>query len=316
MSPEIGTLRNRVAAFASRHNRLARDLLVLAAVIYLAFVWQYLLVAGSHVDVAAYWRAAGGDPYALSQLGEEGALLYSPVASQFLAPFASFPLEVLTGALLLASLGAAVFLVGPVISAVVLLIPLPYVWQDLSSGNIHTLVAAAVVLGFRYPAAWSFVLLTKLTPGIGLLWFVARREWHALVVALGATLALSVISFLIAPRLWVEWISVLRSNASVPPEGVFVPLSLRVRLLVAAALVWWGARHEHPWTVPAAALIGLPAIWIYDGFAVLLGALAVAMPAEFRRRIAWPFGVALLPKSQEHLAAQAQPSGAAPECGD
>ena len=159
---------------------LERDAVTVAALIYLVWVWQFLLTVGSHVDVAAYWRAAAGDPYALSHLGGEGALLYSPVASQVLAPFSALPLPVLTGALLAVSLVATIYLVGPIWAALALLTPLPFVWQDLGSGNIHVLVAAAVVLGFRYPAAWSFVLLTKLTPGVALLWFAFRREWRRL----------------------------------------------------------------------------------------------------------------------------------------
>ena len=43
------------------------------------------------------------------------------------------------------------------------------------------------MLGFRYPWTWGFVLLTKVTPGIGLLWFAVRREWRALAIALGVT---------------------------------------------------------------------------------------------------------------------------------
>ena len=48
-------------------------------------------------------------------------------------------------------------------------------------------MAAAIALGFRYPAAWSFLLLTKVTPGIGLVWFAVRREWRPLAIALGFT---------------------------------------------------------------------------------------------------------------------------------
>ena len=51
---------------------------------------------------------------------------------------------------------------------------------ELAGGNIHLLLAAAIVLGFRWPWTWSLVLLTKITPGIGLLWFVVRREWRNL----------------------------------------------------------------------------------------------------------------------------------------
>ncbi len=46
-------------------------------------------------------------------------------------------------------------------------------------------MAAAIALGFRYPATWAFVLLAKVTPGIGLLWFLVRREWRNLAIALG-----------------------------------------------------------------------------------------------------------------------------------
>src|SRR5690348_6311250 len=67
------------------------------------------------------------------------------------------------------------------------LLAFPPILFELSMGNIHLLLAAAIVLGFRWPAAWSFVLLTKVTPGVGLLWFAVRREWRSLAVALGAT---------------------------------------------------------------------------------------------------------------------------------
>ena len=35
--------------------------------------------------------------------------------------------------------------------------------------------------------SWAFVLLTKVTPGIGLLWFAIRRRWRDLAIALGVT---------------------------------------------------------------------------------------------------------------------------------
>ena len=55
-------------------------------------------------------------------------------------------------------------------------------------GNINLLIVGAVLIGFRYPWAWAFIILTKVTPGIGLLWFLTRREWRHLAIALGATL--------------------------------------------------------------------------------------------------------------------------------
>lgn len=44
----------------------------------------------------------------------------------------------------------------------------------LHSGNIEPLLAAEVVVGFRWPTAWAFVLLTNVTPGAAP-WFLVRR---------------------------------------------------------------------------------------------------------------------------------------------
>ena len=45
-------------------------------------------------------------------------------------------------------------------------------------GNIHLLLGAVIVAGFRWPWLWALPLLTKVTPGVGLLWFALRREWR------------------------------------------------------------------------------------------------------------------------------------------
>ena len=129
------------------------------------------------------------------------------------------------------------------------------------------------MIGFRYPAAWAFVLLTKVTPGIGLVWFAVRREWRALAVALGATAAIAAVSFVIAPRAWFEWISILRTGSTFP-EPVwtldFVPLG--VRLITAVAIVVWGARTDRPWTVATAATLALPVLWV-NGLATLVAVI-------------------------------------------
>ena len=67
-------------------------------------------------------------------------------------------------------------------------------------GNPQIMIAAICVIGFRYPAAWSFAVLTKIAPGIGLLWFVARGEWRNLAIAIGATTLIAVVSFVLAPQ--------------------------------------------------------------------------------------------------------------------
>ncbi|MEZ4596262.1 MAG: hypothetical protein R3C32_05075 [Chloroflexota bacterium] len=88
----------------------------------------------------------------------------------------AIPWPVFVTAWFAAGVALYVWMVGPWSLA---LLAVPVFAVELFIGNIHLLLALAVVLGFRWPAAWSFVLLTKVTPGIGLLWFVVRREWRS-----------------------------------------------------------------------------------------------------------------------------------------
>jgi len=142
-------------------------------------------------------------------------------------------------------------------------------------------LAAAIALGFRYPAAWAFILLTKVTPGIGLLWFAVRREWRPLGIALGATAGLTAVSLVVDGRLWEMWLNgaILR----VAQEGVgqpTLPIPLTLRLPAAALLVAWGGLTDRRWTVPAAAAMALPVPW-FSGLAIL-----AALPALYRPELA------------------------------
>ena len=53
----------------------------------------------------------------------------------------------------------------------------------------HRIHRMAIVLGLRHSAAWAFPLLTKVLPGVGMVWHVVRREWGSLAIATGVTLA-------------------------------------------------------------------------------------------------------------------------------
>lgn len=233
--------------------------LVLTGLIFAAYV---LLVAAPNkgtlaVDTVAYWRVDLASPYH-GVVGDLGFFAYAPPIALLLAPFTVLPqLAFVVGwyCLLVAALlwlGGRSFLI---------LLAFPPVAINLSDGNIHLLLAVAIVLGFRYPAAWSAVLLTKVTPGIGLLWFAARREWRALAIALGATAGIAAITFVFLPTQWFGWIAMLLDNAGTPPPPPALPIPLWVRLPIAAVIVWWGARRGFRWTVPIAAAISEPALW-------------------------------------------------------
>jgi hypothetical protein len=154
----------------------------------------------------------------------------------------------------------------------VFLFAFPPVALELYHGNIHFLLAAAIALGFRYPASWAFVLLTKPTAGVGLLWFVVRREWRPLIISVGIAGGAVFASLVIAPSLWPEWIAYMAADADGTPGGPSMPVPLPIRLAVAAAIVIWGARTDRPWTVAVASTIALPVLW-FAGLSVLLGAV-------------------------------------------
>lgn len=172
------------------------------------------------------------------------------------------------------------------------LLAFPPILFELSMGNIHLLLAAAVVLGFRWPAAWSFVLLTKVTPGIGLLWFAVRREWRSLGIALGVTLAIVAVGLVVAPATWADWVRSLRETGpSVGDNSIAIPLVLRVA--GAAVIVVFGALTNRRWTVVVASTLALPTLWTH-GFAVLVGIVALRRGMPERLMPAVPRSLARL----------------------
>jgi len=152
------------------------------------------------------------------------------------------------------------------------LFALPPVALELYHGNIHLLMAVAVVIGFRHPWSWAFVVLTKLTPGVGLLWFAVRREWRSLAIAVAATAFLVAVTVVVVPQYWQQWWASIMSNLTQPTFGYDIPPPIYVRLPAAALLVAWGARTDRAWTVGVGAMLGLPLIWPH-GLSLALAAV-------------------------------------------
>ncbi len=224
-------------------------------------------------DAYAYWSVDLANLYARTPqaLGGFGAFHYSPAVAQVLALFHVLPWWVfLWGwtALLVATL---TWLGG---RWTVVLLAFPPLVLELYAGNINLLLAGAIALGFRYPAAWAFVLLTKVTPGVGVLWFALRREWRNMAIALGATGAIVLVSFVLAPGLWGQWFTALTDLGGLAEGGLPIPLLLR--LPIALGVLWWGARTDRPWTVPVAATVATPILWI--GWPAWLVVLFGALP--------------------------------------
>jgi hypothetical protein len=264
-------------------DRLLRDGFVILAVVFVGLRLFAVPPWGDSVDAYAYWTTRDGDLYGDSA-GRIGAYLYSPAFAQALAPLTWLPLAAFTAAwtaLLLAVYG---WLAGPRLAlALLLLVPIPF---EIISGNVHLLYAAVIVLGFRWPALWALPLLTKVTPGVGLVWFAVRREWRALAIASGTTAAIVAVSYLLAPADWAQWGEILRRDAVSPLEttGPFLPVPLVPRIGAAALLIAWGGLSDRRWTVPLGVTLALPVVWL-NSLAILVA--LVPLLAGRTARLPW-----------------------------
>lgn len=253
-------------------RRAVRDGLIISGWLATLFALVVVTYFGRSLgyDAYAYWSIDFGDIYGRS-MGNNftlGGFRYAPPIAFLFAPLGALPWWLflwLWGAVMLAT----ILWLGGRWSLV--LLALPPVALELYHGNVHLLIAAAIALGFRHSWTWSFVLLTKVTPGVGLLWFAVRREWRSLAIALGVTAAISLATAIVAPNYWREWIDSIFSNLN-EPQYYSVPPPAPIRLPIAALLVIWGARTDRPWTVPIAATLGLPIIWP-QGLCVCLAAI-------------------------------------------
>ena len=270
-----------IGTSASRFARPLRDALVLVGIgraLWFFFVqgirpWEF---AG--VDARAYWQIDLANPYANSGVGDISTYLYSPAFAQIMAPFGALPFPVFFSLWTAVSVAILVWLVRPWPWAVPILI-LPIIYE-LCVGNVHFLIAAAIVLGFRFPSTWALPILTKITPGVGVGWFLVRRAWRALAIAAGTPAAIAGISFLLNPQAWEAWIAFLLDS---PGRSQL----LVVRLAVAAVMVAVGAMTGRRWLVPVAVWISLPVVWI-NSWVILLAIIRLRDGvAPVGRRLAW-----------------------------
>ena len=194
-------------------------------------------VAGPMGDSYGYWNAWEGGLYDIPWL-TNGAYVYSPAFAQLTWPLSLLPWPVWAISWTLASIGLLFWMRVPY------LIAFPPVLDDLLRGNVHIFMAAAIVIGMRYSISWAFMFLTKVTPGIGVLWYAARREWRAFGIAVGGTALIVAVSFVIAPDLWRDWIDLLVTNAGASSGVQVIPVPLAARLVIAAVVMVFAASDE------------------------------------------------------------------------
>jgi hypothetical protein len=257
---------DRKALALRRFARPVRDALVvvgLGRAAYYFFVQDIQPWTAIGIDTRAYWQVDLAHPYAGSSVGGVSSFLYSPAFAQVLAPFGALPFNVFYGIWLVVSVGILWWLIRPWPWALPIL-ALPIIFE-LCVGNVNYLLAAAIVLSFRAPPLWALPVLTKITLGVGVLWFAVRREWRSLALALASIAIIVALSFIISPTAWVDWIVFLARSSN---RNELLP----VRLAGAIVLVTIGALTGRRWLVPIAVWIAQPNV-IINSWVILLATI-------------------------------------------
>lgn len=274
-------LGRRLWTILERNRRAIRDALVIAGIARAAF---YFFVQGIRpwefvgIDARAYWRVDLAHPYASSAVGEPSTYLYPPVFAQVLAPLSVLPFPVFFALWTAVLVALLVWLVRPWPWALAIL-SLPIIYE-LFVGNIHLLIAAVVALGFTRPALWAFPLLSKVTPGVGVVWFAARREWRPMAIAIGVTAIAVALSVIVSPNAWSEWLAFMIAD-----QGKSEALPLR--LAVAFLLVAFAGLTDRRWLVPVGVLIAFPVVWV-ETWVVLLAIIRIRADAAPRPPVETP----------------------------
>lgn len=251
--------------------------LITASAVTMAAVASNLTVDYLAWDSRAYYDALRSpDPYAGAAVGEIGSFLYPPPFLQVLGPFGQLPWPMFLFGWTALLTAAAVAMLRRVPRRYRSMWPLLLVLAgaDIWAGNINLFLALGAVLALTAPVAWAALALTKVTPGVGALWHGFRGRWPEFGLAMTITLIGAGLSFVVAPTLWGDWLSIVLGESPPGPYQTSVPVPLVIRFPLAIVLLWWAARTDRPWLVPIACMAALPVIW-FNGLSMLLGAAAL-----------------------------------------
>ena len=233
----------------ARVARIAIEAAAWAALLLLA--WD---LPGDMRDAGAYYDLRLDDIYAHHTFLDTG-YVYSPAFAVVTEPLRWLPPEVMDGVIRTASTVALGWLVTPYVGTALILVEYPGLRAELGIGNIDLLVTAVLVFILWKPWLWPTLLLTKVAPGVGLAWHLARREWRALGIAIGLTAGIAVLSLpFVGIGAWLEWWDALTGeNIAIANEATAIPLGIRLAagfvLAALAGLAGWA------WFIPIAVAI-------------------------------------------------------------
>jgi hypothetical protein len=208
-------------------------------------------------DAHAYWLAWHHSSLYGLPPNTADAYLYSPAFAQLIWPLAQLPWPLFLAAWTVAGFALYAWLLRPLgrtLAPPLLLFCLP----QAMVGNIWPLLAVVLVFGFRRPGLWALPLLTKVTAGVGVVWFAARGEWRNLVRVLVPTALVIAVSVAISPQLWADWLHILAGDGTGGSAAGGYDIPLVYRLPVALALAVYAARRSRPGVLAAAMALACP----------------------------------------------------------
>src|SRR5690606_24405729 len=134
-----------------RGHALGRQLVFAAGIGLAVAVWlSYTVSGGDPADAACYFSIDPARPYATE------CWLYAP---PFVLPVAvaqaTMPFEMFAALLRAAETAALIAVTGPLAGPLAFI---PQVATELNAANINLTLLLAILVGFRFPWTWSFVL--------------------------------------------------------------------------------------------------------------------------------------------------------------
>jgi hypothetical protein len=253
-------------------------LVILAAIgfallaVIVAFEWTHLN------DEYAYWQA-GARVWAGQPLYDAAAAPNTPYAYWYPPPLAQVmaPLTAVLSADVFALLWTALLLAclwwlggrDPLVAlALVAFLP---VAVELRVRNVHLVIAVLAVLALRRSSLfWIPATALKITPGLGVLYEAAAGRWREAAKAAVVGAAVLVVSVVLAPAAWREFLEIVGARAGTDGGSLFPAVPFWARLAAGVVLTVVAGRLAARASARGASPRG--------GEALLIVALVVANP--------------------------------------
>lgn len=260
--------------FAKKYPLAARTAVIMLWLVALIMLFRIIEAVLYHdvlgLDAHAYWLAGQGELEYGRRPMQKDAYLYSPAFRTVISPLVLLPWTLFLPLWICLEAALLVWLLKPlraVWAIPIFLLCLP----ELLAGNIYIFLAGAAVIGIQKPVAWAFPILTKVTTGVGLLWFAVRGEWWQVLKAVGGLFLIVTVLYLVNPAEWHAWVRFLFEHREGTMDGQTI---FFLRCLLAVVLVVVGARKHWPWLIAPAMVLASP---------VLVGLIPFSMLAAIPR---------------------------------